>query len=573
MLKMLDLFSGIGGFSLAASWTNAIETVAFVEIDKFCQKVLNKNFPGVPIIDDIREVVRWYEARSNERQTSEISDSQMKQPEKQGLSVNAKIAAKKHQYGLQKREKVQGGFVLTSADMNSNEGNTQPTPTVEVGCEGKATPTIKTAQGMNGMKDTDKTLFDNGVDEYTQETITPANGADLPQEDASTPIILKHGKTSQRKGLTSTTESPSVNRAILKNILEEHIDILTAGVPCQPASCAGKRKGTGDDRWLWPETFRVISEVKPTWCILENVRGLLSLEGGLVFENLCLEMGALGYSILPLVLPAVGKNAPHRRDRVWIVAYSERNGSSRQRGIQGQGKNTETMGERAPAVTLSADRHAPDTGNEGLQGGERTGTYDQGQTSHGSASERNSAWGEPWIEVATRLCGIFNGVSNFLDETGGLNGKKSIEVAGQDLPCLWQGFQQESFQWDIGGCDSVQFKTNVFAVLWELFGTSYRQGCIPFESKEIQEAYLRNVWVGSEPGCPSQGWGYNEQYAREHSDSLSQLSYDIALATKEVISKYGKDRVNRLKALGNAIVPQVVYPIFEAIVKIEKEAL
>ena len=55
-LKMLDLFSGIGGFSLAASWTGAIETIAFVEIDKFCQKVLQKNFPGVPIISDIREV-------------------------------------------------------------------------------------------------------------------------------------------------------------------------------------------------------------------------------------------------------------------------------------------------------------------------------------------------------------------------------------------------------------------------------------------------------------------------------------------------------------------------------------
>ena len=101
------------------------------------------------------------------------------------------------------------------------------------------------------------------------------------------------------------------------------VDLLTAGVPCQPASVAGKRGGTKDDRWLWPEVFRVIQEVKPTWVILENVYGILSLDGGMVFESLLSEVEDCGYETQTFIVPACGKNAPHKRDRVWVVAHNE----------------------------------------------------------------------------------------------------------------------------------------------------------------------------------------------------------------------------------------------------------
>ena len=103
--------------------------------------------------------------------------------------------------------------------------------------------------------------------------------------------------------------------------------ILTAGTPCQPASCAGKRKGRNDDRWLWQETLRVVAEVKPKWCILENVRGLLTLEQGVEFEQIILEMEAIGYETRTFVIPACAVDAPHRRDRVWIVANASSNGT------------------------------------------------------------------------------------------------------------------------------------------------------------------------------------------------------------------------------------------------------
>jgi DNA (cytosine-5)-methyltransferase 1 len=100
------------------------------------------------------------------------------------------------------------------------------------------------------------------------------------------------------------------------------VDILTGGVPCQPASVAGQQRGKSDNRWLWPEAFRALREIHPRWCIFENVRGLLVLEGGLVFDELLSEMESYSYEVQAFIIPACAVNAPHRRDRVWIVAYN-----------------------------------------------------------------------------------------------------------------------------------------------------------------------------------------------------------------------------------------------------------
>lgn len=103
------------------------------------------------------------------------------------------------------------------------------------------------------------------------------------------------------------------------------IDILTGGFPCQPFSTAGKRKGTEDERYLWDEMLRAIQEIKPSWVVGENVRGIVNWSDGLVFEKVCADLEAEGYEVLPFILPACGVNAPHRRDRVWFIAYSTKN--------------------------------------------------------------------------------------------------------------------------------------------------------------------------------------------------------------------------------------------------------
>lgn len=99
-------------------------------------------------------------------------------------------------------------------------------------------------------------------------------------------------------------------------------DILTGGFPCQPYSTAGKRLGKEDERHLWPHMLRAIREIRPRWVVGENVRGLISWNGGLVFDEVQADLEAEGYEVLPFLLPAVSVNAPHRRERIWFVAYS-----------------------------------------------------------------------------------------------------------------------------------------------------------------------------------------------------------------------------------------------------------
>jgi len=98
--------------------------------------------------------------------------------------------------------------------------------------------------------------------------------------------------------------------------------ILVGGFPCQPFSVAGAQKGTDDNRHLWPEMYRVIQEIQPEYIVAENVRGILNIEGGMVFEQVCLDLENEGYEVQTFIIPACGKNAPHKRDRVWFVAYS-----------------------------------------------------------------------------------------------------------------------------------------------------------------------------------------------------------------------------------------------------------
>ena len=119
------------------------------------------------------------------------------------------------------------------------------------------------------------------------------------------------------------------------------IDVVSGGFPCQPFSVAGKRKGASDDRFLWHEMLRAIREIEPSWVIAENVRGLISQDGGLVFEQVLSDLETACYEVQPFVIPAVSVNAPHRRDRVWIVANTK---NDRTRGLQSKSETQGTQG-------------------------------------------------------------------------------------------------------------------------------------------------------------------------------------------------------------------------------------
>jgi len=164
--KILDLFSGIGGFSLGLERTGHFETTAFCEIDKFCKLILDKHWKGTKIYDNVKEI--------------------------------------------------------------------------------------------------------------TKERLE-ADGIQFP-------------------------------------------DIITGGFPCQSFSVAGKQKGTSDSRYLWPEMFRIIKIFKPRYVIGENVRGIVNIENGMVFETVCSNLEDEGYEVQPFLIPAASVGAPHRRERIWFIA-------------------------------------------------------------------------------------------------------------------------------------------------------------------------------------------------------------------------------------------------------------
>jgi len=151
------------------------------------------------------------------------------------------------------------------------------------------------------------------------------------------------------------------------------IDVLTGGFPCQPYSLAGKRKGTEDERHLWPEMLRAIREIAPSWIVGENVFGIVNWDGGVVFEQIQADLEAEGYEVQPYVLPACGVNAPHRRDRVWFVAHSSSFDSnlSIQQRRQNQAENTNSDRQVKSGII-------PDTDIHGLQGEQFNGTPDKG---------------------------------------------------------------------------------------------------------------------------------------------------------------------------------------------------
>ena len=85
-------------------------------------------------------------------------------------------------------------------------------------------------------------------------------------------------------------------------VWRDRIDVLTGGFPCQPFSVAGNRKGTGDDRYLWPEMLGAVREIRPRWIVGENVPGIVDWSDGLVFEQVCSDMENEGYEVQPFVL-------------------------------------------------------------------------------------------------------------------------------------------------------------------------------------------------------------------------------------------------------------------------------
>ena len=211
--------------------------------------------------------------------------------------------------------------------------------------------------------------------------------------------------------------------------------ILTAGYPCQPFSVAGKQRGTEDDRHIWPYISQIISRKRPAWCVFENVYGHIAL--GL--DQVLADLEAQDYATRTFIVPACGVNAPHRRDRLWIIArnvgnaaHNGRDGWAAQAGREGQAHQPDE-----PRLSIRGELSRPseavaDTDNEGSQG-RLPGRQDtQWQGKHGYARCSGTAHRQPakdWWATEPAVGRVAHGVSRRVDRLKGLGNAIVPQIA------------------------------------------------------------------------------------------------------------------------------------------------
>jgi DNA (cytosine-5)-methyltransferase 1 len=312
------------------------------------------------------------------------------------------------------------------------------------------------------------------------------------------------------------------------------INVLTGGFPCQPFSCAGQRKGAEDDRYLWPEMLRAIREIQPDWVVGENVTGILSMvqpgsetalgrEESLfgevdrerilhrqeyVVETVCNDLEREGYFVQPVVVPACAVGAPHRRDRVFFIAHRADSGVE---GMQRKWEDNILSGRTAP----DTDSHRWRNGkNQQVTIAERKGTANIGTFREDGTSSYSqcSGSGQIYKEVQSEQP---NGHS--FDSNGG---KRNVAYSKSQQSERYKSEQPTS-------------------------GTT--------EQRELGRSCCEN----------------NSKYAiREWKNFPTQspvCSRDDGISTRLDGIAFSKWRQESIKAYGNAIVPQVMYEIFQAI--------
>jgi len=208
-------------------------------------------------------------------------------------------------------------------------------------------------------------------------------------------------------------------------------DILSAGYPCQPFSVAGKRKGAEDDRHIWPFIRRIVAQKRPAWCVFENVYGHISM--GL--DQVLADLESESYAARAFVVPACGVNAPHKRDRLWIIARNvadpesfggderhneKRKATSREQGIQGEA--------RTCGSTLA------NTDDTGPQGRIHRRADQERQSKHGHVGCSGTAHRQPikgWWDVEPELGRVAHGIPNRAHRLKGLGNAIVPQIAEQ----------------------------------------------------------------------------------------------------------------------------------------------
>jgi len=453
-MKILDLFSGIGGFSLGLESTGHFETTAFCEIDKFCKLILNKHWEGKKIYDDVKTISK-------------------KQFEEDGI--------------------------------------------------------------------------------------------ELP-------------------------------------------DIITGGFPCQPFSVAGKQQGTSDSRHLWPEMFRIIKDFSPRWVIGENVKGLTNIQDGMVFETVCSDLEGEGYEVRTFNIPAAGVQAPHRRERLWIVAHAKR--FNERKSIRGSDE-TQSRIQEEHRQNDSTSRESSRTGSVwGTNNGHENVSNSQGerlQGSRGQKSDRNingiqqdSERDKNKIWSESKRCSTTSGHENLENSRRTLqqgtelseknenetregnanidqrsSGTSRSDVANTERQRL-EGLSQHSasvsrqdqgtYTGDEGSSGEIERTTSNSESIGSDVGRHGQHQEEGDRQREIRGESGETMVDSSTGRCTPQETEVQPGRYSSFDSSWWQSEPELGRVANGV-----QGRVHRLKSLGNSIVPKIVQEIGNAIIQAEKE--
>lgn len=338
------------------------------------------------------------------------------------------------------------------------------------------------------------------------------------------------------------------------------VDVLTGGFPCQPFSLAGRRKGADDNRYLWPQMLRAIRQIHPTWVVGENVAGIKTMvqscqvtqmgrtdylfeenhlyreESRFTLDKICADLEAEGYSVQPIVIPACAIGAPHRRDRVWIVAHTQCDGHS----PQGHGNQRA----RAKKSEEGQDRPQPRS--------RRLGSCSAPSYTSGKRHRRWSNKQEPFTECS---------------RTPNLGTRRSKRLASYALQHRSHEVHKDNQSQFPDGARSNSLGGQRFS------SHSYGNGGKTLQPGEETER----------TGCKRDVQPKERSTSPEWTDRLSRLQQSgrwrnfptqsplcrgndgIPFDVDSLTISFPKWRQESIKAYGNAWVPQVAYEIFRAI--------
>ena len=338
------------------------------------------------------------------------------------------------------------------------------------------------------------------------------------------------------------------------------VDVLTGGFPCQPFSLAGRRKGADDNRYLWPQMLRAIRQIHPTWVVGENVNGIKTMvescqvtqmgrtdylfeenylyreESRFTLDKICADLEAEGYSVQPIVIPACSVGAPHRRDRVWIVARRISTTPSYAHGTrQRRRKNKQEPFTECSRTPNLGTRRSKRLASHSLQ--HRSHEVHQDHQSQFPDGARTNSLGSQWSSSHSyRNGGKALQASKGLERTGR---KRDVQPKERSTSPEWTDRLSRLQRHD---ADTISERLEGMHQSW---GEESQRQCLWRDfARHCEEGHWKHFPTQS-PVCRGN----------------DGIPFDVDSLT----ISFPKWRQESIKAYGNAWVPQVAYEIFRAI--------